>query len=416
MELIKTIMESLRINISRLLRAKWLVGFAVISASLLAGLLLLEFTNRYNGGIWLRDFQVFYRAGDRVISGEELFRPVRDGYYSYKYSPTAALLFVPFSLVPFAAAEVLYWLFVSALVLTGFYLSLTIIYPGFRNADPKELGLLLVLAAMILGVHIWSELTLGQVNHLLLVMYIAIAYLFTRNRPLLLAFIWSLSIFIKPFGLILLPYFVIKKRFQEVACFIGFSALLFFLPVIFYGGRFLAQQRSWFDEMTVELGNKGDIFQPGNHTLVSVIAQLSPLKAIEPGSAYLTIYKLIVLSIVALLAILLIRRGSGVQRPEVLDFAFILALAPLLTYTSNNAFGMVELAVFLLLLNFGKLKNREKVMAACGFLLIGGNFYNQLPYDWGTRFYEYYDSISLLSVGTILLLATIFMVRWRETL
>jgi len=416
MEPMRIKIKLMKLNLSRLLRAKWLIGFAVISTGLLAGLLILEFTNRYNGGIWLRDFQVFHRAGGRVVSGEELFRPVRDGYYSYKYSPTAALIFVPFSLIPFAVSEVVYWLFVSALVLTGFYLSLMLIYPGFRSADPKELGMLLVLAAMILGVHIWSELTLGQVNHLLLVMFIAIACLFNRNRPILLSFIWALSIFIKPFGLILIPYFVIKKRFREIACFIGFSIMLFVLPAIFYGSRFLGQQRSWLNEMTTELGNKSDIFQPGNHTLVSVIAQYSPLKAIDPASAYVTIYKLTVLTLVALLVMLLIRRGSGVPRPEVLDFAFILALAPLLSYTSNNAFGMVELAVFLLLLNFGRLKPWEKVTAACGFLLIGGNFYNQLPFDWGTSFYQYYDSISLLSVGTILLLATIFMVRWRETL
>jgi len=409
-------MKQLQQKFLDLRQEKWLAGFAVITAGLLAGLILLEFTNRYNGGIWLRDFQVFYRAGSRVISGEELFRPIRDGYYSYKYSPTAALLFVPFSLVPMAASEVLYWLFVSALVLTGFYLSLEIIYPDFKQADPKKIGLLLVLAALILGVHIWSELTLGQVNHLLVVLYLAIVYLYSRHRPVLLAFIWALSLFIKPFGLILVPYFVIKRRFRELAWFAGFTVLLFLLPLVFYGGRFMGEQRSWYDEITVELSNKADIFQPGNKTLVSVIAQHAPFDLIEPGSEYLTIYKIAVVAVVALLALLVIRRGSGVQRPEVLDFAFLLALTPLLSYTSNNAFGLVELAVFLLLFNFGGLRPWEKITAACGFLLIGGNFYNQLPYDWGVSFYEYYDSISLLSVGTILVLATVFMVRWRETM
>ncbi|MHB9054061.1 MAG: glycosyltransferase family 87 protein [Thermoleophilia bacterium] len=409
-------MAPLKQKIMQVVRAKWLIGFFVISGALCAGLLMLEFTNRYNGGIWLRDFQVFYRAGSRALTGDELFRPVRDGYYSYKYSPTASLIFIPFSLIPFAASEVIYWLFISALVLAGFYLSLEIIFPDFRNADPRELGLLLVLAAVILGVHIWSELTLGQVNHLLLVMYVAIAYLFTRHRPVLLAFIWALSIFIKPFGLILLPYFAIKKKFREIAWFSGFSAFLFFLPALSFRGNFLNEQRYWFEEMALELRMKADVFQPGNKTLVSVIAQFSPVKIIEPGSSYLILYKIVVLTMVTLLAVVLIRRGSGLQRPEVLDFAFILALTPLISYTSNNLFGMVELAVFLLLFNFGKLKTWEKITAGVGFLLIGGNFYNQLPFEWGVRFYEYYDQISLLSIGTILLLATIFMVRWRETL
>lgn len=401
---------------SRLTQTRWLIGFAAIFAVLCAGLLLMEFTNRYNGGLWLRDFQVFHRAGGRLLSGEDLFRPVRDGYYSYKYSPTAAFLFIPFSVIPFEVAEVFYWLFVSGLVLVGLYLSLMLIYPGFRNADPARLGFLLALTVMTLGVHIWSELTLGQVNYLLLVMYIAIAWLFTQSKPVLLAFIWALSIFIKPFGLILLPYFVLKKRFREIAYFFSFTALLFVLPAVFYGGHFLDLQRSWISAMTLELGNKGDLFQPGNHTLVAVIAQHSPLDVFAPGSIYLTIYKTLVLTLVALLALLVVRKGSGLQRAEALDFAFILALAPLLSYTNNNAFVLAELGIILLLFNFGKLKVWEKVMAVCGFLLIGGNFYNQLPYEWGERFFAYYDSISLLTIGTILLLVTIFMLRWRKTI
>lgn len=410
-------MELFRLKFSCILQARWLIGFAAIFVFLCAGLLLMEFTNRYNGGIWLRDFQVFHRAGGRLLSGEELFRPVRDGYYSYKYSPTAAILFIPFSLIPFQAAEVVYWLFVSGLVLVGLYLSLLLIYPEFRNADPTKLGFLLGLTVMTLGVHIWSELTLGQVNYLLLVMYIAIAWLFTQNRrPALLAFILAFSIFFKPFGLILLPYFVLRKRFREIGYFFACSALLFVLPVVFYGTHFLDLQRSWISAITLELSNKTDIFQPGNHTLVAVIAQYSPLDALEPGSIYLTIYKSLVFLLVGVLAFLVVRKGSGLQRAEALDFAFILALAPLLSYTNNNAFVLVELGIILLLFNFGKLRTWEKVMAASGCLLIGGNFYNQLPYEWGEHFFAYYDSISLLTIGTILLLVTIFMLRWRETL
>lgn len=409
-------MDLLTPKLSRLLKARWLIGFAAIFAVLCASMLVLEFTNRYNGGIWLRDFQVFYRAGGRIIAGEDLFRPVRDGYYSYKYSPTAAIAFIPFSLIPFQAAEVVYWLFVSAMVIAGFYLSLAIIYPDFRNADPKKFNLLLIAAALILGVHIWSELTLGQVNHLLLVMYLAMAWLFTKKKPLLLSFIWAFSLFFKPFGLIFLPYFILRKRYREVSYFIGFSALLFILPVIFYGDPFLGQQRIWISEISLELGSKGNLFQPGNHTLVSFIAQHSPLSSLDTSSGYLTIYKIMVISMVVLLALLVVRKGNSVKHGEALDFAFLLALTPLLSYTSNNAFGLVELAVFLLLFNFTKLKTWEKITAGVGFVLIGGNFYNQLPYDWGVSFYKYYDSISLLTIGTIMLLVSVVMMRWRATL
>lgn len=406
-------MDALARTIFRLRQKRWLLGFAIILASLVTGLLVLELANRASGGIWLRDFQVFHRAGGRILSGEHLFQPDSDGFYSYKYSPTSALLFIPFSLLPFRAAEVIYWFFISGLVLTGFYLSLTLVYPDFRKTDPKKLALLLALAIMPLGIYIWSELTLGQINHLLLVMYIAIACLLIRDRPAPLALIWSLSLFIKPFGLVLLPYFILKKRFREIKLFLGFSTLLFILPAVFYGGDFFAEQKAWLREIVIELGNKGDLFRPGNHTLVSVIARYASLDALSPSPTTLTIYKLLVLSLVALVAALVIRKGSAVPRPEALDFAFILAVAPLVSYSNSNAFGMVELAVLLLIFSFRRLRLWEKAVAACGFVLIGGNFYDQLPPGWGQRFFDYYESSSLLSIGTVLLLACMVTARWR---
>ena len=399
---------------SRILLAKWLIGFALVFGALCASLVVLEMTNFDYGGIWLRDFQVYHRAGMHLRSAETLFQPARDGFYSYKYSPTAAFLFVPFSFLPLRVAEVFYWLFTSLLVLVGFYLSLAVIKPDFRQTDPRRLCVVVVLAGLILGVHIWSELTLGQVNHMLLVMYVTVAFLFSRNRPALLGFVWALSLFIKPFGLILLPYFVIKKRFREIAWFAGFSGLLFLLPAVSYGTRVFVEQRHWFSELFFELGKKDAVFQAGNHTLVSVIARYASLDGLGLQPGQFTIYRYVVLLTVGLLALAVILRGARVRRPEALDFAFVLALTPLISYTNDSAFGFAELAVFLVLLNFGQMKVWEKVAASCAFVLIGGNFFNQLPQDWANRLFGYCESISLLSVGTILLLVTIVALRWRQ--
>ncbi len=377
---------------------------------------MLEYTSRNNGGLWLRDFDVLYRAGGRIVSGQPVFQPARDGFYSYKYSPTAALYFIPFSLFPLAVSGVLYWLFTSALVLTGFYLSLSLVFPGFRSADPGRLALLLLAAGLIMGIHIWAELTLGQVNHLLLVMYIAMAWLFVRGRAAPLSLLWALSLFIKPFGLIFVPYFVLRKRFRELAWLAGFTGLLFVLPALFYGGAFLGWQHAWYSEIAVELGKKADLFQAGNHTLVSVLARYSPLAYLRPGPQVMTVYEYTVLGLVVALALWLVQKGRNVKNGAVLDFAFFLVLAPLLSYTNSNGFGMVELAVFLVLFNFGKLRLWEKVMATAAFLLIGGNFYNQLPWERGAGFYIWYDSLSLLGIGAILLLVTLVSVRRRAVL
>jgi len=50
------------------------------------------------------DFEVDYVAGERLRSGESLYRAA-DGHYAYKYLPGAAVLQMPFSLLPLEAAK-----------------------------------------------------------------------------------------------------------------------------------------------------------------------------------------------------------------------------------------------------------------------------------------------------------------------
>ena len=56
----------------------------------------------------MRDFEVNYRAGERLRAGESLYR-TSDGHYMFKYFPSSALLYVPFSLLPLPVAKVLWY-------------------------------------------------------------------------------------------------------------------------------------------------------------------------------------------------------------------------------------------------------------------------------------------------------------------
>src|SRR5262249_10954913 len=66
-------------------------------------------------------YPIFARAGHDWRSGTDLFaEPPRPGIDVYRYSPFAAVVFVPFSLLPDAIGGVLWRLLGAALLLGGF--------------------------------------------------------------------------------------------------------------------------------------------------------------------------------------------------------------------------------------------------------------------------------------------------------
>lgn len=386
-------------------------NFALIVLSIVC--ILFMFAEIYNGEFDHHDFEVYYKAGQRIVAGEDLFRPVEDGFYRYLYSPTAALYFIPISWLPFPVAKVVYWCVLTGLILTGLYLVFTLISPDIRQEPAARMNTLFLLAGLILGVHIQRELHLGQVNHMLLVLYIGIVYCFARGKSVLLAIIWAASVFIKPFAFIFLPYFVLKKRWKEIVLFGIFAGLLFAAPLLFYSpSKYRKQLQGEMTEIKIELQEKQGMLQSANHTIFSVLARYSPLRLITFTPLVTNIYQGAVLCLLAGFIFWMVRRGEDLDRSYLLDFALLIACIPLLSFTSYNAFGFVELLVCLLLYHFHALTRIEKVCTVAGFVLSGGNWYDL----WGKQLWRMFEGWSLLSIGTILLIAVLFMRRYARKL
>jgi len=367
----------------------------------------------HNGRFACRDFEVYYKAGARVAAGENLYRPEEDGFYEYLYSPVAAIYFAPIARLPLPVAKVVYWQFLTAAVLLGFYLSLSLVHPGFRDGAPKPQNTLLLLAGIILGVHVQRELHLGQVNQLLLVMYLGVAYLFSRNRPVTLAAIWAASIFIKPLALIFVPYFMLKRRYRELAWFAVLVTALFLSPRLFYERtEFWHQYRSQGKTFETEFNQKADVGTPGNHTVSSVLVRYSPMRFLSRTTGMVVALHGVVLALIGVAVLWLIKRGRHLPDGHVLEFAALIALIPLLSSTAYSAFGFVQLAVFLLLFNFHRLGPRARLWTAGGCVLTGGNWYDL----WGRRLWHAFDDSSLITIGTLTLCGALWMARRKQVL
>jgi hypothetical protein len=394
-------------SITRFYRTNWRASFVIVF-SILMILMLLEVKNhRFRSS----DFKVYYRAAERLVQGENLYRPDIDGHYYYKYSPTAAVYFIPSTIFPVGVAKVLHWTIMALMACLGFYLCLVMVRPDFRDDDPKLINNLLLLLGLILSVHLEREFFLGQVNHILLVLYLLMIYLVSKGKQALPAFIWAGSIFIKPFGFIFLPYYLVKKQFKMVALFLVFAASFALLPMIFTGpGNFAGQYQHWFHELSVEMSAKQSLLVSENDTIFSILARYTPLRLLDFTPLATRIFQLLILAIIGLLFLYLMFRGRNSKDAYLLESGFLIAMIPLLSFTNHYAFQFIQLIVFLIVFNYWKLSKFWRIVAIAGFILTGINMHDIV----GQRAYDFLNAISLVAIGAVLLQSVVINMRLRR--
>jgi len=346
-------------------------------------LYLLEWRNQ---GINLLDFEVYYRSAARLLQGENLYRIASDDYFIFKYSPVSALFYIPF---------------------TFFKLAM----PNWQKTSMGKKYLFFVLIMLSVGVHLYREFALGQVNIILFFSYLLIIWFHQKQKPLPVAIILAIGIFFKPWGLIFIPYFFIKKEYRTLLYFALFSFFLLILPVVFYGFQGLVEQTGkWFHEMAIEMGNKQDLGAFGNHTIFSVLYRYTPVHLIGNSPVFQTIFQLLILLFLALLVLLFINKGIDLERKEVAEGALLIGLMPLLAPAAYNTFLLLGLAIVILMVNFKKLPVWVRILFISGIVVQGGNFYD----IWGNKLSNHLIDLSVVAIGALAILTCLVFIRFRK--
>ncbi len=319
------------------------------------------------GRLWPRDFEVFYRA---------------------------ALLFSPLALLPLDVAGVVYRIILIFVMLLGLWLAVRLVEGGpprvsvcgaddctdagsspdatatgsraMAGGDAETANRTVLLSALALSLLFYSELTPGQVNQLIIVAGVAVA--------------------------------------------------LLVLPAAFYGGDVMQQNRSWLEALLEQVGGQG-LLDPGNHTIFSFLALLTPLRWLPAETWAEAAYGACLLALLALAMLWLVRRGRDLDGGQALDFAALMLLAPLLVLASENVFGLAELAVVLLLFHVRERAPAERGVLAVGLALFWlGTLVNQVSGPLIDPLLAWVHLWSLISAGTLVLLALLFLDRYRRFL
>jgi hypothetical protein len=155
--------------------------------------------------------------------------------------------------------------------------------------------------------------------------------------------------------------------------------------------------QSWQNELAVELSAKQNLLADANHTIFSVVARYTPIKFMLTTALSQKIYQLIVLVLIGI-GFLFFSLRQRKKEATLNEFSFLIALIPLLAFTSENAFIFELPVIIILTYHFKLLSLIQKALFITGCVLIGANIYDIV----GSEISAFFISISIYTFGAIL--------------
>lgn len=372
--------------------ARW---FALLPLLYLA---LLFINHRFQ----LSDFNVYYGAADALMNGEQVYGKafgLSSGFY--KYSPEILVPFLPFALLKYDVAAVLFYL-----INTGIILLLLNEFKQtfFKTIEwGKEVWFFLIVTVLFFGDQLERELFLGNVNALLLLLTLWSVRLIENKQQPKAGLIYAVVLCFKIHFLILLPYFILKKEWKVLLYttigLLGMTIILF----ICVPNRFVVLHTQWLKAVqahNVQLDRSPNtIYFFIQKTLSSLHMAVIPIAAVLIGLAIagLTYLKFIWKNI-----------GKGFQSSEAL---ILLALIPVLTHTDTEHFLWAMPFFLMLLITISTWNKKGKIAAGLVLFFASIPFLFNSPDIVGKTLSKQLDEGG---IGLVLILLLMFSFLYRS--
>jgi hypothetical protein len=346
----------------------------------------------------LTDFAVPTLAAERFVAHEPLYRP-EDGHYQFKYLPAFAAFMVPFAWVSKEVAEAAWIALLVAMTwaLVGWTVR-TI--PHRRLATAPLVWLTLMLNAKFLV----KELGFGQFDLPLALLYWGAIDSGDRGRPGLAGALLAVSLFIKPYGLVLLPWLVWTKGYRSLIPFAVVLAAGLALPAAAYGwdGN-VTLLHEWYRTVTETTGPN-----LGSNENVSFAAMWARWLPAGPIRSLLALAS-IALAMIA--GLVLIARRQAVHHPDFLEGAYFAALIPLVSPQGWDYLLVLALPAYAYLVDrWRDTSTVWRAVAVAGFLLTSFSTYELM------RRTVYFQLMAwgVGSVGVVIIAVSLFHLRSRN--
>jgi len=373
-----------------------------VSRRVLVGLAIVVVATALFFGIRARrdfvDLEVYRTAAIRALHAEPLYRP-DDGHYQFKYWPAFAVAMAPLA---FVSAETAKWLwFVGSIVLLGYFLTHAIRVLPDRRATERWLvwWTLAVTAKFIV-----KELVNGQTNVLLGLLALSAGMSLARRRPILAGLAVGIAAFVKPYGLLLVPWLAVAAGIPAMAAAAATIVAGLCLPASLYGldGN-LSLLHDWYS--TVTTTTAPNLLNAENISFATMWAKWIGAGPSATALTWLTA----ACSLVVAGAVCWRRRSVG--HPEYLESGLLVLLMPVLSPQGWDYVLIAAVPAFVCLLD----RLRQMGPAWRGVTVVGFALTSLTIFDLlGRALYMRAMAASVMSVGAILLIAALAHLRWRR--
>jgi hypothetical protein len=212
---------------------------------------LMVFVEIKNGKFWTNDLKVYYLAAQDFFNGGNPYEnPYGLGSGFFKYPPTTLYFFAPLSAMAYFWAQISHTIMLLiSLIGSLFLLHHTFIFRSEELSNKKRLGLMYLFFVFI-AVHIVREVHLGNVNLLLLFLFVAgmIAYLKGKENYLVLC--WGLMVIIKPIVILAFLPLLFMLMWRVILKMAGLGVLFFLIPFLHKGTGGIELWNDWFEAVS----------------------------------------------------------------------------------------------------------------------------------------------------------------------
>jgi len=217
------------------------------------------------------DFNVYYRAGHRVLHHLAIYPP--DESDRFLYAPIFAIAFAPLAALPRHLAQFIFFA-VNAFSLIELILGAGVILFGRERQLPAEL---IVVPVLLSFRFIDNNFDHGQINLPTLALIVWAIIYAGESRNAWAGMMIASAILIKPFALLAALHLAIRKHFVTLGWAIIAGIALLILPIVVFGPHGLVDQTSAYVIAIASMTNRYRTMLT-NQSAVSAVARLMSLR------------------------------------------------------------------------------------------------------------------------------------------
>lgn len=219
-------------NYSKLISERKYLGYLIFGVFLILFTTLMVVVEIKNGRFWTNDLKVYYDATSDYFRGNNPYlRPYGLSSGFFKYPPPTLYFFWIYSKLNFFMVQMIH----IALSILAFFFTLLLFHKEIlgkikANSQKRYFGILW-LAFVFVAIHLVREFHLGNINLLLLFLFVNGLFWLGRNEKWT-ALSWSLLILLKPFLLLVFLPLLFYKKWKLIFLLTGVSLFFMLLPLI----------------------------------------------------------------------------------------------------------------------------------------------------------------------------------------